>query len=103
MRNLVQQVKDIEAEADRVMAEARRQAAELEASVSQEVAELRRKHEAALAGQLEALKTELAHRTVAEEDRLRKRAAQIAARLKELDAQALSRAAALIGERLRKG
>jgi len=100
--NLVGQVKEIEAEADRIVAEARKRAEELEQATKRQVAAIRREHEEALARQLESLRQEMERQTAAEQAKLDAAAAQMAGRLRSIRQADLSRAIELILKHLRE-
>lgn len=101
-QNLIEQVKEIEAEADRILAEAQAKAGEIEGSVKQEVAALRKNHEDALAEQAKAFAQEVERRTVEELRELDKKAKDVAGRLASPSQEAASGAAELILQHLRE-
>jgi len=100
--NLVEQVKEIEAEADRIVAEAHKRAQELEESARRASAALRREHEKALAQQVKALGEEMERRTTAEQAGLDAAAALISSRLRSLRPAELANATELILNHLRE-
>ena len=100
--NLLDQIRAIEAEADRIVETARKRAAQLEAAVKPEAAALRKSHEEGLARELDSHRKELERKTDDELARLDREAARLAERLKSLDGTAESRAAELVLKHLRE-
>ena len=87
--NIVKQVQDIEAEADRILSEAKQRAADLEASLESEIEALRKEREEVLDGRLSALKQKLDEQTAARLNEIERSAKEAMARLDSLDPQAV--------------
>lgn len=100
--NIVQEVQDIEAEADRIAAEAKDKAARLDESLAAETAALRKEREATLSDRLAALKDKLSQETASRLAEIEQSAQNATARLHSLDAGATGRALELILSRLRE-
>ena len=100
--NIVQQIEDIEAEADLIVTRAKESAAHLAKSLESETAALRMEREAVLRDRVSALKQELELETAAKLDAIEQDAKKLAARLESLDEEAVSRALELIQDRLRE-
>jgi Skp family chaperone for outer membrane proteins len=101
--NLIEQVKEIEAEADRIVAEAQAGAREVEGSVKEEVAALRKAHEQALAEKAGTFARKVERKTDQELKELDQRARAVAERLAAPDQGAVSAAVELVLKRLREG
>ena len=99
--NIVEQVLHVEAEADRTVADARRQAKELLDSAPRETEALRRKLEGELAAEIESFTAELQRQTCAEKQALEGRARETMSKLSAPASEAVSRAVQLIAERLK--
>jgi len=98
--NIVEQINRIEAEADRIVADATRRSRELEDGTEDEIRALRREHERALGDRLEALKAKLGEQAAAQLRHIDEQARQARQRLESLDPRALERAGELILSRL---
>jgi len=98
--NIVKQVQDIEAEADRVVTEAKQRAADLEASLEPEIDAIRKEREKVLDGRLSELKQKLDDDTAARLNEIEQAAKEAMARLDSLDPQAVEGGVRLILERL---
>ena len=98
--NIVKQVQDIEAEADRIVAEAKQHAADLEESLESEIDALQKEREEALEGRLSELKHKLDEETSAQVAEIEQNAKEAMARLDSLDPQAVDGGLQLILERL---
>jgi len=99
--NVVERVVEIEAEADRLVAEARDRTRELAQSLEGRIASLREELERAFKDEMASFTAELDRKTAAEEGEIDKRAGDISARLASLDSSAVSRAVDFIAKRLR--
>ena len=98
--NIVKQVGDIEAEADRILAEAKRRAADLEESLESEIEALRKEREEVLEGRLCELQQKLDEETTARLNEIEQGAREAMARLDSLDPQAVDGVVQLILEHL---
>ena len=101
--NIVEQISRIEAEADRVVAEARQRSKEMERRIAEEVKALRLAQEKAFNGKLGELKARLEQQTAAQLQEIEARAREAAKRLESLDPQAAEQAGDLILNHLRGG
>ena len=101
-QNIVEQVTRIEEEADKVVADAKRRAQELEQSAEREIQDLRKAHERELQDKLSALKEKLQAQTAARLAEIEENARKAEARLDALDAWAVNRATELIVKHLRE-
>ena len=101
--NIVEQVRGIEAEAERIVAEATGKAQELEGSVDAETAELRRRREHDLQRQVEKIEQELRGKTHKAHEELEHKALAATVRLENIDQQAKQRAVESVLKRLREG
>lgn len=101
-RNLIEQVMQLEAEADRIVADARRQADELERASAEEVAVLRTEREDAFRQETEAFRAEQDERATREQEALDRKARQIAEHLRSPAPEAAARAVELILANLRE-
>ena len=100
-KDVVEQIMAIEAEADRIVEQGRRRAAELDGSISEKVASVLKQREELFEREMSSFRDQLEQETAAQEEQIEQRARQVAKRLDSLDAGALARAVDLILERLR--
>lgn len=100
--NIVQQVRRIEAEADRIAEEASGRARQLDESLDSELTNLRQEHEQALRDRVNALKETLAQQTAARLAQIEDDAKKAMASLDALDPQTVKQAIELILSRLRE-
>ena len=101
-QNIVEQVARIEEEADKVVADAKRRAQELEQSVETEIEALRKAHQRELQDKLSVLKKKLQAQSAARLAEIEENARTAQARLDSLDAWAVNRAIELIVKHLRE-
>ena len=98
--NIVKQVRDIEAEADRIVAEAKQRAADLQESLGSEIEALKKEREDVLDGRLCELTQKIDEETAARLNEIEQAAKEAMARLDALDPQAVGGGVQLILERL---
>jgi F0F1-type ATP synthase membrane subunit b/b' len=101
--DLIEQVKEIEAEADRIVAEAREKAREMERSVAEDISALRGQYEDTFRQEMEGFKAEEQERTVEEQAELDRKAEAISEQLRSMAPDAASRAVELVLKHLREG
>ncbi len=100
--NIVEQIGRIEAEADRIIAEARQRARALESSVDEQVASMRREHEKALGERSGAFEAKLREETAARLEEIEHRTREARGRLQSLDPRVVEHAEDLILKHLRE-
>ena len=101
--DIVHSVTEIEAEADRIIAEAGEHARQLAESMPSEIETLTAENEQELEGRLGSLRAELGRKTSAELARIEKGAARAAQELESLAQEAVQRAIATVAGHLRGG
>ena len=101
--NLIERVKTIEAEADRIVAEAREAAERIEGSVVADAGALRERYEAEFRRDMEAFKEEQEQHAARRQAELDERARAIADTLRSVDAQAAREAIGLVVKHFREG
>jgi len=99
--NIVEQISRIEAEADRLLAEARQRCKELEGRIGEDLKALRVAHQKAFDERLSALKTQLREQTAARLQEIEAKAREAARRLEALDPELVRQAGELILNHLR--
>jgi vacuolar-type H+-ATPase subunit H len=99
--NIVEQVRSIEAEADRIVAEARQKAEELLMSVEKGIADLRAQHEQEFRSEADGMAAEVRGQTEARVEEINLKARAAAGRLDSLDERAAAKAVEFIVAQLR--
>ena len=100
-KQLVEQIRDIESQADEIVAGAQRKAKDTEGSIPSEVTALRKERQEALQRDVESFQADLARRTDEELAALDRKAAWISKRLDEIEPGTLAPAVDLILKHLR--
>jgi phenylalanyl-tRNA synthetase alpha subunit len=99
--NIVGQVRSIEAEADRIVAEANERAGQLAEALNSETATHQQEHESSLRGRIATLKQELDRETAERLAEIEANAKKATQQLESLDTQVVERALESILSRLR--
>ena len=101
--NIIQQARDIEAEAERIVAEANKQARELEGSLEARASELRQEHQHAFRQELDAFQEKLQQKTAKAQEELQRKASDATERLENIGSEAKDGAVESILKKLRGG